>query len=139
MSEEILRKEMNEAIYAGERALSSLKNAQQKLNSAGNWGIFDMFGGGLISTIVKRSKMDEAKYLMEAAKLDLKRFQKELGDINVPLDLRMEVGSFLSFADFFFDGFLADYLIQEKITDAKNQIADAIYEVETILNGLRRR
>ena len=27
--------------------------------------------------------------------------------VNIPLDLRMEVGSFLSFADFFFDGFVA--------------------------------
>ena len=139
MSNEILRKEIEEAIKAGDKALYSLKCAQEKLNSASKWGIFDMLGGGALSTYIKRSKMDEAKYLMEDAKTDLKRFQKELGDINVPLDLRMEVGSFLSFADFFFDGFLADYLIQEKITDAKNQVADAIYEVETILNGLRRR
>lgn len=52
---------------------------------------------------MKRSKMNDAQYLMEAAKSDLKRFQKELVDVNVPLDLKMEVGSFLSFADFFFD------------------------------------
>lgn len=39
MSNEILRKEMNEAIQAGERALYSLKNAEEKLNSAENWGI----------------------------------------------------------------------------------------------------
>lgn len=139
MSDEIYKRELEEAIKAGDRALYSLKCAQEKLNSASKWGIFDMLGGGALSTYIKRSKMDEAKYLMEDAKMDLKRFKKELGDINVPLDLRMEVGGFLSFADFFFDGFLADYLIQEKITDAKNQIADAIYEVETILNGLRRR
>ena len=139
MSDEIYKRELEEAIKAGDRALYSLKCAQEKLNSASKWGIFDMLGGGALSTYIKRSKMDETKYLMEDAKMDLKRFKKELGDINVPLDLRMEVGGFLSFADFFFDGFLADYLIQEKITDAKNQIADAIYEVETILNGLRRR
>lgn len=139
MSNEIYKREIEEAIKAGDRALYSLKRAQEKLNSASSWGVFDIFGGGLLSTVIKRSKMDDAKYLMEEAKNDLKQFQKELGDINVPLDLRMEVGSFLSFADFFFDGFIADYLIQEKIIDAKNQVADAIYEVETILNGLRRR
>ena len=139
MSNEIMRREMKEAMDAGERALTSLRNAQVKLNSAGNWGLFDMFGGGLFSTIMKRSKMDDAQQLMEAAKSDLKRFQRELKDVNIPLDLRMEVGSFLSFADFFFDGFVADYLVQSKISEAKEQVSDAIIRVEQILNELRRK
>ena len=130
---------MKEALDAGERALSSLRKAQGKLNSAGNWGLLDMFGGGLFSTIMKRSKMDDAQQLMEAAKSDLKRFQRELKDVNIPLDLRMEVGSFLSFADFFFDGFVADYLVQSKISEAKEQVSDAIIRVEQILNELRRK
>ena len=139
MSNEIMRREMKEAMDAGERALTSLRNAQEKLNSAGNWGLFDMFGGGLFSTIMKRSKMDVAQLLMEAAKSDLKRFQRELKDVNIPLDLRMEVGSFLSFADFFFDGFVADYLVQSKISEAKEQVSDAIIRVEQILNELKRK
>lgn len=139
MSNEIMRREMKEALDAGERALLSLRNAQEKLNSAGNWGLFDMFGGGLFSTIMKRSKMDDAQQLMEAAKTDLKRFQRELKDVNIPLDLRMEVGSFLSFADFFFDGFVADYLVQSKISEAKEQVSDAIVRVEQILNELKRK
>jgi len=139
MSNEIMRREMKEALDAGERALSSLRKAQEKLNSAGNWGLFDMFGGGLFSTIMKRSKMDDAQQLMEVAKTDLKRFQRELKDVNIPLDLRMEVGSFLSFADFFFDGFVADYLVQSKISEAKEQVSDAIIRVEQILNELKRK
>ena len=139
MSNEIMRREMKEALDAGERALSSLRKAQEKLNSAGNWGLFDMFGGGLFSTIMKRSKMDDAQQLMEAAKSDLKRFQRELKDVNLSLDLRMEVGSFLSFADFFFDGFVADYLVQSKISEAKEQVSDAIVRVEQILNELKRK
>ena len=139
MSNEIMRREMKEAMDAGERALTSLRNAQEKLNSAGNWGLFDMFGGGLFSTIMKRSKMDDAQQLMEAAKADLKRFQRELKDVNIPLDLRREVGSFLSFADFFFDGFVADYLVQSKISEAKEQVSDAIIRVEQILNELKRK
>ena len=139
MSNEIMRREMKEALDAGERALSSLRKAQEKLNSAGNWGLFDMFGGGLFSTIMKRSKMDDAQQLMEAAKTNLKRFQRELKDVNIPLDFRMEVGSFLSFADFFFDGFVADYLVQSKISEAKEQVSDAIIRVEQILNELKRK
>ena len=136
---EFMKREMQEAIVAGERALSSLKSAHEKLNSAGNWGLLDMFGGGFFSTIMKHSKMSDAQNLMENAKSDLLRFQRELKDVNIPLDLRMEVGSFLSFADFFFDGFVADYLVQTKISDAKTQVSDAIYKVERILNELKRQ
>lgn len=136
MNNEIMRREMKEAMDAGERALATLRSAQEKLNSASNWGLFDMFGGGLLSTVMKRSKMTDAQNLMEAAKLDLRRFQKELKDVNVPLNLRIEVGSFLSFADFFFDGFVADYLVQSKISDAKEQVSDAIFRVEQILREL---
>ena len=58
--------------------------------------------------------------------------------MNLSLNLRMEIGGFLSFADFFFDGFVADYLVQSKITSAKNQVEDAIVNVTNVLEALRR-
>ena len=137
MTNEVMKREINEAIVAGERALQSLKSAQEKLNSAGNWGVWDMLGGGFISTMMKQSKMSEAQNHMEDAKYYLKVFQKELSDVNVISDLKMEIGSFLSFADFFFDGFVADYLVQSKISDAKTQVAEAIFRVEELLKELK--
>lgn len=138
MTNEVMRREMQEAIQAGERALSSLRTAQSQLKSAGNWGLFDMFGGGLFSSMIKHSKINDASRYMEDAKRDLLIFQRELKDVNVPMNLRMEVGSFLSFADFFFDGFLADYLVQSKISEAREQVDDAIHMVENILRDLKQ-
>ena len=139
MNNDIMRKEMAEAIQAGERALKSLRNAQSQLNSAKNWGLFDMLGGGLFSSIIKHSKMNDASRYMEEAKRDLLTFQKELRDVSVPLELKMEIGSFLSFADFFFDGFVADYLVQTKIAEARKQVEYAIFKVENVLNDLKNR
>ena len=139
MSNDIMRKEMAEAIQAGERALKSLRSAQSQLNGAKNWGLFDMLGGGLFSSIIKHSKMNDASRYMEEAKRDLLTFQRELRDVSVPLELKMEIGSFLSFADFFFDGFVADYLVQSKIAEAREQVDYAIYKVENILNDLKNR
>ena len=139
MTNEGMKHEIREAIQAGERALISLRSAKEKLDSASSWGMFDMFGGGLFSTVMKRSKMNDAQVLMENAKSDLLRFQQELKDVNVPMELRMDIGSFLSFADFFFDGIVADYLIQSKISDAKAQVTDAIRRIETILRDLRTK
>ena len=109
------------------------------MGSARNWGIFDMLGGGFISDLVKHSKMNDASALMEQAKSDIQRFQRELRDVQVSLDLRMEIGSFLSFADFFLDGLVADYMVQSKIADAREQVDDAISRIETILADVKNR
>lgn len=137
MSNEMMRREMQEAIQAGEQALQSLYGAKEKLGSARNWGIFDILGGGLISDLVKHSKMNDASALMDQAKSDIQRFQRELRDVQVSLDLRMEIGSFLSFADFFLDGLVADYMVQSKIADAREQVDDAIRRVEMILDHVK--
>ena len=133
-----MMKEVREATYAGERALSSLKIAQDELSSAKSWGIVDLLGGGLITDMIKHSKMDRASSYMETAKHDLRVFQRELKDVTVNADFQINVGDFLKFADFFFDGLVADYLVQSKIADAKKEVDKAIREVEDILADLRR-
>ena len=52
-----IEKEKREAINAGNRALNSLRTARENLNSAKNWGLADMFGGGFFTTMLKHSKM----------------------------------------------------------------------------------
>lgn len=131
------KKEIREAIAAGEKALNSLYAAQDKLKSARGWGMIDLFGGGLFTDMVKHSKMNDTSRCMEDAKCHLKAFQRELKDVNLSLDLRMEVGGFLSFADFFFDGLVADYLVQSKIASAREQVEDAIMMVKNVLTALR--
>lgn len=133
------RKEINEAIVAGEQALNSLYAAQEKLNSARGWGFVDLFGGGFLTDMMKHNKMNDASRCMEDAKNQIRRFQKELSDVQMSVDLRMDVGGFLSFADFFFDGLVADYLVQSKIEDARRQVSDAINMINDILFSLRNR
>lgn len=137
MSNEMMRKEILEAIDAGERALLSLRLAQDKLSSARNWGIVDLLGGGFFTDLMKHSKMNQAASYVEDAKRDLQIFQRELRDVQGFVDLKVEIGGFLSFADFFFDGFVADYLVQSRIAEAREQIGNAIYRVEYLLKDLK--
>lgn len=134
---EVMRREMDEAILAGERALESLKLAQGKLDSARNWGIFDIFGGDLFGTFMKHSRMQDASNYMESAKRNLKIFQKELRDVDQKIHLDVNVGGFLSFADFFFDGLVADMLVHSKINEIREQVHDAICHVESLLTELK--
>ena len=133
-----LEKEKREAIEAGNRALRRLREAQNNLNSAKNWGIWDMFGGGFISTMAKHSKMDRAKQNMEQARYDLKNFSRELNDVNIACHLDIETGDFLSFADWFFDGFVVDWMVQDRINQASRQVTEAIRRVEGIVRQLQR-
>ena len=130
--------EIEEAIVAGKRALDSLYEAQSRLDSAKGWSWFDVLGGGFLSDMIKHGKMQEASDCIEEAKYNLDRFQKELRDVDMALDLRIEVGGFLSFADVFFDGFVADMLVQSKIEDARRRISEAIHMVENVLQTLER-
>ena len=81
-----IEKEKREAIEAGRRALNSLSAAKENLNSAKNWGLVDMLGGGFFSTMLKHSKMDQAKQNMDQAKYDLRNFSRELNDVNMACD-----------------------------------------------------
>lgn len=132
-----MQTEIQQAIYAGERALSSLRNAKESLDSAKNWGIFDMLGGGLITNLVKHSKIDSSSSYIRQAEQDIQAFQRELKDVSLYPDLHIEISGFLTFADFFFDGLLADYLVQTKINEARSRLDDAIRQVESLVMHLR--
>ena len=100
----------------------SLRAAKKSFRKAGNWGIADLLGGGFYVSLIKHSKMDEASRLMEQARYDLKKFQKELRDVTVNTDLSLNCGDFLTFADFFWDaGVMSDWLVQSKINEARSQ------------------
>ncbi len=47
-----IEKEKREAIEAGRRALKVFSAAKENLNSAKNWGLVDMFGGGFFTTML---------------------------------------------------------------------------------------
>ena len=130
-------REIREAIEAGERALDSLKDARKSLKSARGWGIVDLLGGDTFSGLFKHMKIGDANKSLNRAKVDLERFRRELTDVRDIQGLDIEIGNFMTFADFFFDGFLADIMVQSKIRKAQQDIDDAIYRAENLLDMLK--
>ena len=133
------RREVQEAIFAGERARASLQEADRQFASAGNWGLIDIFGGNTVSGLMKHMKINNASRCVEEARRDLDAFRSELGDLRDIDGLNVDISGFLTFADFFFDGVIADYLVQTKINDAKIQVRDAIQSVSGILAQLKTK
>ena len=130
--------EIREAIDAADAALKHLGNAADMLDAAGRWGIVDMLGGGLITTLLKHRKISDAQDEIDEAKRALRIFVKELDDVDEATGLNVELGSGLQFADIFFDGVLADWIAQNKIDRAKQQVADAMRQVYAVRSQLER-
>lgn len=130
--------EIREAIDAADAALKHLGNAADMLDDAGRWGIVDMLGGGLITTLLKHRKISDAQDEIDEAKRALRIFVKELDDVDEATGLNVELGSGLQFADIFFDGVLADWIAQNKIDRAKQQLADAMRQVYAVRSQLER-
>ena len=136
-----LQKELREAIMAADRALEGLERAKVNLNSARNWGIWDILGGGLISGMIKRSRMREAGDAMEYARQELLRFRRELEDVDQLIDPGFTNFDFVAFGDLFLDGFLFDLLapIGKDHPWIREQVDRAIFEVRRIRQQLADR
>lgn len=87
--------------------------------------------------MAKQSKMNRARENMEQAKFDLRNFSRELNDVSMACNLDLESDDFLSFADWFFDGFVVDWMIQDRINNARSQVEEAIRRVEQVLRQLQ--
>lgn len=130
------QQEIHEAINAADDALIALRNAENSLSSAGNWGIWDIMGGGFLSTFFKHNKMDQAQRELDEARRALQRFRNELADLGRTADFNLDVGGFLRFTDYFFDDIFSDLMVQSKIRQGQQQLQQAIHQIEGIRQQL---
>ena len=54
-------------------------------------------------------------------------------------NVSLEIGGFSKFADYFFDGLIADWVVQSKIQKASSACSSAISRVTSAVSECRRR
>ena len=81
--------------------------------------------------------MDQAKQNMEQDKYDLQNFSRELNDVNMACNLNINTNDFLAFADYLLDGFVIDWMVQNRINKAKQQVREEIRRTENIIDQLK--
>ena len=136
MTDEKLLTEINEAIEAGRDAQMRLRRIQETLRSAKGWGIYDLLGGGLISGMMKRIRMEKAQQQIEELRGSLKRFNSELTDVQVQCNTSAELSAWLNITDLVLDDPLSDWLSLSEIKDAKAEIDRTEKEVTALLARL---
>ena len=130
------QQEINEALMAADMASMSLQKAEEQLQKASSWGIWDMLGGGMFTTWIKHSRIDDARLALEESRRSLRSLRRELMDLEIPGDFKIDIGEFLNFADYFFDGLIIDWMVQTKIREASDNVKEAIRRVERLRTRL---
>jgi hypothetical protein len=131
-------REIDEAIQAGRTAMQALDDAERNISSARSFGVWDLLGGGFISSMMKHSKMDEAQRCMERAQYALQNFRKELSDVQMQADLKINSDGLTKFFDIWCDNFLVDLMVQSKIKEAQENIRQAKRNVQETISRLER-
>ena len=114
--------QINKAINITDQLINYLDDAERQLSSARNWGFLDILGGGLITDLIKHSKLGNAKSSMNQVNYLLQELKDVLGGISMPGDYRMNVNEFLTFADFFFDSGIVDVYMTAKIMNSLSEV-----------------
>lgn len=130
------KKELQEAISAGNAALSTTQQVLSSLDSAEGWGTWDLFGGGLVADLAKHSHLDEAQGAIEQLQSQLRRFKTELADVTIQADMQVNVDGLLRFADYFFDGLFADWAVLDKINQSQSQVQNTKSQIASVLSRL---
>jgi hypothetical protein len=132
-------KELNEALTAGRRVMLSLEDAATCLGKAENWGKWDMWGGGgMISTHIKHSHIDDARDFIHQANHQMRSFHDELADLKRNVEIEIDISGMLKMADYWFDGFITDWIVQGRVRNAEEQTLEALQRVRTIVMQLQK-
>jgi DNA repair exonuclease SbcCD ATPase subunit len=133
-------KEISEAISSGNSVIASLEQLIEALEGAKNWGTWDMLGGEFLATALKHAKIDDARNCINDVQTKMSQLTRELADIRNNVELKIVIEEFETFADFFIDNLIVDWVVQSKIVGsleqskkAKESISQTIVTLENLL------
>ena len=133
-----LLRETEEAIGAGQEAHRQAQQVLDSLRSARGWGIYDLLGGGMLSGLMKHSRMDRAQQQLESLRQALERFNRELKDMQVQCSASAELSAFWRIADLAWDGLISDWTVLSKISTAKARVEQTDAQLMQALDQLQQ-
>ena len=135
-------RELAEAIEAAQTAREALDALSRTLSSASGWSTYDtFFGGGMLASAVKQSRLDDAAKEAEFADQCLLALRDELGDLGgTPRGgWSLPNQGLTRFADVWFDNIFTDLAVRERIRAASDNVGHCARRVRNLLQELKRR
>ncbi|RLD21186.1 MAG: hypothetical protein DRI69_04760 [Bacteroidetes bacterium] len=132
-------KDIDEAIVAGNEALNYVRTLEKQLQKAKNWGQWDTYGNGSGSSWLKHQAVDKAREVLHRVRHSLLNFQKELSDVyeDAYIDINLRMEKIDRFVDIFFDNLITDWIVQQKIKKALDNVLNTKEQVIYALKKLK--
>ncbi len=113
------QREVSEALEAGQKAYDIAEQVVDKLEHVKGWSTVDLIGGSILTDVVKYNGLNEIQEMTKELQGALRGFRTELADVKEEIsgDIQIDLGGFLTFADYFFDGLLVDWVVHDKIKE----------------------
>jgi hypothetical protein len=135
-------REIDEAIRAAHDAVQALWVAAERLGSAGSWSTYDTWlGGGVIGSMVKHDRIDQAHQAASYAESRLAVLRSELADVGVGPEVSpsLSLDRTTRFVDIWFDNIVTDLAVGSRISKAKETVSSAGLAVNSVAQRLHDR
>ncbi len=129
-------REVDEALDIAENAKDFADEALSELDSAEDWGTFDIFGGGLVANISKHDHIGNADLCMRNLKKELSRLKTELCDVAIDSDVEIVLSEFMEYADFFIDNIFTDMAVLDQIKEAQKSVENTLGQIKELIKKL---
>jgi hypothetical protein len=133
--------ETREAFEAAGAALQALDRVLDRLHSASGWSTYDtFFGGGLVSSAIKHSHLDDAAHAAQQADRALLVLRRELADVGQVSPVGFTpVEGLTRFADLWLDNIFTDLAVRQRITRSLDDTVHTRRQVDALQQALLRR
>ena len=131
------KKEISEARSAGISAREAANAVLCSLEDAEGYGKWDLWASdSIFINMLKHDSLDNAQNKLETLQVMLRRFKTELTDVRVSCEIQVNMDSFTKFADYFFDCFIMDLKVLDKIQNSLDSVKDTKNQIVSIVNKL---
>jgi len=137
--EKVMIREIKEAYDLGIIGLDQAKQVAKSFEKALDWGTLDMLGGGILSSMAKKSHIDEAQSMINRLNVTMKDLHNELGDVGTYQEIGINIDQFTASLDIFFDNIFVDWSVQDKIKKASRETDHLIEDLRSLLSDLEGR
>lgn len=130
-------RETEEALMACEHAIDCCEATLAPLASAARWGTWDMWGGGMIASSIKHSRIDDGLAHLQRLNMALARLRREASDVRFSVEVPrgLEAGSGARTLDVWFDNIFSDWNMQDRI----ERMQTTVGSIGTHLVGVHRQ
>lgn len=132
-------REVFEAKRELEKSLSMISEIREDIRSAKRWGIFDILGGGLIASLVKRDKIGKINTKLDNLEVQLKKTMNEVDDVPYLNNVRISNDFIDQLFDMGFDNIFTDISTQLKLKDAEKNLEGIEQDLTDLLEEIERR